>query len=132
MITDKIVKGAGSHRILMSLRERPRTSKDLKRVVGAINSVRRFDDEYMGRLLANGYVCFDGVTWLITIKGAQKCADLGDPEKPNSPVRRLSKFQTAVAEHPPVLRRDAMDFAQWPSRRGNLLFYRDGRVEKVE
>lgn len=34
-------------------------------------------------------------------------------------------------ERPPVLRPGSTDHEQHPSRRGGLLHYRDGRVEKV-
>lgn len=132
MITDKIVKGAGSHRILMALRERPRTSKELKRLVGAINSVSRFDGEYMDRLLANGYVILDGEFWDITVKGRQKCEALGDPEKVVRAGSRTKEFSAAVIERPPVLRPGSLDFQERPSRRGDYLYYRDGRVEKAK
>ena len=132
MITDKIVKGAGSHRILMALREKPRTSKELKRMVGAINSVSRFDGEYMERLLANGHVVLDGEFWAITVKGRHKCEALGDPERTNRASPRTNQFFAAAIGQPPVRRLGAFDFEQWPSRRGNLLYYRDGRIERVE
>lgn len=132
MITDKIVKGAGSHRILMALRERPRTSKDLKRLVGAINSISRFDGEYMDRLEANGYVFMDDGHWCLTVKGHQKCAALGDPEKPVRAEPRTTNFETTVIARPPLARLGSMDFMQWPSRRGNYLYYRDGRIERIE
>lgn len=132
MITDKIVKGAGSHRILMALRERPRTSKELKRLVGAINSISRFDGEYMERLEANGYVFMDDGHWVISVKGHQKCVALGDPEKPVRVQPRTKVFEAAVIERPPTPRPGSMDFMQWPSRRGKYLYYRDGRIEEIE
>lgn len=132
MITDKIIKGAGSHRILMALRERPRTSKELKRLVGAINSVSRFDGEYMDRLLANGYVILDGESWDITVKGRQKCEALGDPEYGNRAAARTNQFSAVSLDPPPVRRPDAFDFERCPSRRGDYLYYRDGRIERIE
>lgn len=132
MITDKIVKGAGSHRILMALREKPRTSKELKRLVGAINSISRFDGEYMERLEANGYVFMDDGHWVISVKGHQKCAALGDPEKPNRAQPRTTVFEALTIERPPLLRPGSMDFMELPSRRGKFLYYRDGRIERIE
>lgn len=132
MITDKVVKGAGSHRILAALSERPRTSKELKKVVGAINSLRRFDDEYMARLQSNGYVTYCVNEWSITVKGMQKCSELGELERPNRAMPKMHRFEVVMVERPPVLRHDALDFMRCPSRRGNFLYYRDGRVEKAE
>ena len=132
MITDKIVKGAGSHRILMALRERPRPSRELKRLVGAINSISRFDGEYMERLESNGYVISDDGSWVITVKGHQKCVALGDPEKPNRALPRVVVFEAAAASRPPLLRPGSLDFMAFPSRRGNYLYYRDGRIERIE
>ncbi|MDV7399524.1 hypothetical protein RZS08_49380, partial [Arthrospira platensis SPKY1] len=54
--TGSIVRNAGSHRILYALLHDERTSKELKNVVGAINSVARFDGEYMARLTKSGLV----------------------------------------------------------------------------
>lgn len=132
MITDKIVRGAGSHRILMALRDRPRTSKELKKLVGAINSISRFDGEYMDRLQASGYVFLEGGAWAITLKGRQKCEALGDPEKPVRVQPRTTAFEATVIERPPIPRPGSMDFTKCPSRRGAYLYYRDGRVEKAE
>ena len=132
MITDKIVKGAGSHRILLALMERPRTSKELKRMVGAINSVSRFDGEYMERLQSNGYVFSDLSMWCITLKGRQKCEALGPLDAGNRAQPRTKDFKALVALRPPVLRLGSMDFMKWPSRAGNRLYYRDGRVETLE
>lgn len=132
MVTDKIVKGAGSHRILMALRERPRPSKELKRLVGAINSVSRFDGEYMERLEINGYVISDDGSWVITVKGHQKCVALGDPERPDRAAHRTQTFEAILVERPPVLRPGCLDFMAFPSRRGNYLYYRDGRIERIE
>ena len=132
MVTDKIVKGAGSHRILMALRERPRDSKELKRLVGAVNSISRFDGEYMDRLESNGYVIRDDGLWVITVKGHQKCVTLGDPEKPNRAKPRTMTFESMALEKPVVRRPGSMDFLDYPSRRGNFLYYRDGRIERAE
>lgn len=132
MITDKIVKGAGSHRIMIALMDRPRSSKELKKLVGAINSVSRFDGEYMERLQSNGYVFSDLGVWHITVKGKQKCEALGPLEPPSRALPRTKEFTALVFERPPVLRPGSMDFLQWPSRSGNRLYYRDGRVEKLE
>lgn len=42
----------------------------------------------------------------------------------SSPARSMSDAD----KRPPPIRRDGLEFAQWPSRRGDRLYYRDGRV----
>lgn len=136
MITDKIIRGAGSHRILLALIERGRTSKELRRLVGAVNSTKKFEGEYMARLEANGYVFADGVSWRITVKGVQKCESLGIERPANVAGPRVPiqghAIPTSIWERPPAQRPGSMDFLNWPSRRGNRLYYRDGRVVIVE
>ena len=132
MITDKIVKGAGSHRILLALIERPRTSAELKRLVGAINSISRFDGEHMDRLVANGYVIKDINVWMITVRGKQKCESLGGDEIVNRATSRTNDFKMTAPQAPLVRRNGSMDFAKFPSRVGPNLYYRDGRIEKVK
>lgn len=136
MITDKIIRGAGSHRILIALIERSRTSKELRRLVGAVNSTKKFEGEYMARLEANGYVFLEGERWSITVKGTQKCASLGGPKPggvagPRVPVQSHT-LPASIWDRPPAARPGSMDFLNWPSRRGSRLYYRDGRIETVE
>ena len=136
MITDKIIRGAGSHRILIALIERSRTSKELRRLVGAVNSTKKFEGEYMARLEANGYVFLEGERWSITVKGAQKCEALSGPRLggvagPRVPVQSHT-LTTSIWNRPPAPRPGSLDFLEFPSRRGNRLYYRDGRIEIVE
>lgn len=46
----------------------------------------------------------------------------------SSPARSMSDAD----KRPTPVRRDGMDFAQWPSRRGDRLYYRDGRVTDMD
>ena len=132
MITDKIVRGAGSHRILLALLDRARSSRDLKRVVGAVNGVSRFRGDYMDRLVANGFVFEADAMWFITELGRQKCAQVGTERRPDVAGPRTAVFVAAKIERPPVRRPGAEDFLNWPSRRGNTLYFRDGRKVRIE
>lgn len=134
MVTDKILKGAGPHRILLALIERERTSRELKKMVGAVNGLARFDVEYMGRLETNGYVHLVGEMWFITVKGSQKCKDLGPTKMENvvQPRSYIASEHATAPAPPPAVRVGSMDFLQFPSRRGTQLFYRDGRIENLE
>lgn len=136
MITDKIIRGAGSHRILIALMERDRTGNELRRLVGAVNSTKKFEGEYMARLEANGYVFMNGIAWSITTKGRQKCDSMGEDKPANIAGPRVrievTQLPTSIWDRPPAPRPGSLDFMQCPSRRGNRLYYRDGRVETVE
>lgn len=135
VITDKVIKGAGSHRILLALEERGRTSNDLRRMVNAVNGTARFELEYLGRLEASGFVFKDGEYWLITRKGKQKCQELGPLKPKNVATSRVPVPHVdlkSVLTMPPAIRPGSLDYQKYPSRRGNLLYYRDGRVVKLE
>ena len=132
MITDKIIKGAGSHRILLALAERPRTSRELRKLVGAVNSTSRFDGEYMKRLEANGFVMEDNSFWMITKKGREKLETLKIEDVKNKAESRSYTFFKPFTPDKNFVRRDgSLELSKAPSRVGPTLYYPDGRTEKV-
>lgn len=133
-----IVRNAGSHRILYALSFGVRTSKELKIIVGAINSVKRFDGEYMDRLATSGCVRRVHGGWMLTPHGRERLDALG-PATGVPPPR--SGKQQAVQGSPYVpekhnprspTRPGSEDFLQYPSRMGAVLYYRDGRIERTD
>lgn len=137
MNTGKVVANAGSHRIMYALSTGPAHSKDLKVVAGAINSISRFDGEYMSRLVSNGFVKRRGNLWELTKRGHEKLEELGPAR--GMRLRRTYAYQ-AVLDRPTydpadderqVPRPGSLSFLDCPSRIGNTLYYRDGRVEKI-
>ena len=140
MNTGKVVANAGSHRILYALSHGACTSKELKNIVGAINSVARFDGEYMARLIANGYVNRDGEYWSLSKSGHEKLDKLGPAKglrlRGGLATQRMSGFRSGEvydpAKYPGLPRRPgAEDFLELPSRMGNKLYYRDGRIKNI-
>lgn len=135
MITEKVVKNAGSHRILHALYYRDCSSKELKNIVGAINSINKFDGEYMARLQANGYVHRYEAGWRITSKGKAKYDELGPAKgmfKPGDTGKtNIMKMETYKGQRTIPIREGAEDFLKHPSRVGNTLHYRDGHKEYV-
>lgn len=135
--TEKVVQHAGSHRILHALNMRDCTSKELKNVVGAINSISKFDGEYMARMFSNGYVIRCDAGWTLTDKGRRKFEQLGPARGMpglNATARVANSFQNKgdyKGEKALPLRPGAEDFLKLPSRIGNTLHYRDGRKETV-
>lgn len=140
MSTGKVVANAGSHRILDALASGSKDLVQLKNVVGAINSRSRFESEYMGRMIENGYVKRDDLgMWHLTHAGRKKYEELGPIPKRLKPVLvgpRVAnnglELQHTLAQKPAPVRGGAMDFAKLPSRIGNKLYYPDGRIEEVD
>lgn len=141
MNTGKVVANAGSHRILYALSLGAHTSKELKNIVGAINSVARFDGEYMARLVSNGYVARDADYWFLTKPGREKLEDLGPARglrlRGSMATQRVSSFSSNEtynpANYPPLPRRPGSeDFLDCPSRMGDKLYYRDGRIKNIK
>lgn len=138
MNTGKVVANAGSHRIMYALANGPMHSKELKVIAGAINSVSRFDGEYMARLESNGFVRRHGDLWALTKRGHEKLEELGPAR--GMRLKRQYAYQ-AVLERPDfdpekhiertVPRPGSLAFLECPSRIGNTLYYRDGRREKI-
>jgi hypothetical protein len=132
--TGKVVANAGSHRIMYALANGPMHSKELKVIAGAINSVSRFDGEYMARLESNGFVKRHGDQWALTKRGHEKLEELGPAR--GMRLKRQYAYQ-AVLERPnfdpeahiehTIKRPGSMDFLECPTRIGNTLYYRDGR-----
>lgn len=136
MITDKIIKGAGTHRILAALYERDRTSRELKNIVGAINSHSRFSGEYMARLVVNGFVLETETGWSITALGRKKYESMGSPDKGSGTTKyHVPPHLSGVWQghlYPASVRPGSMDYLKYPSLRGSHLYYADGRITKVE
>lgn len=135
MNTGKIVRNAGSHRILYALSSGVKTGKELKQAVGSINGVARFEGEYMARLVHGGYVQRARDGWVITKAGGQKLADLGSVsgipkiKMHDEPMRRPNYEPSQ--EHKTPMRPGSEEFLQCPSRMGDKLYYRDGTVKEI-
>lgn len=137
MSIGKVVRNAGSHRILHALSFGAKSSKELKNIVGAINSVSRFDGEYMMRLVSSGYVRRADAGWLLTRRGSQKLEELGPATGMRDKNTRNTNLMNQPIydpnkEHLTPLRPGALDFLKYPSRMGNRLHYRDGTVKEIK
>lgn len=137
MNTGKVLRFAGSHRILYALSAGPKSSKELKVVAGAIYSIAKFDAEYMMRLFDYGYVLRNVTQWALTSKGRAKLDELGIVpgmslvKVKHQTVYERPEYKPSNYKRPPV-RPGSEDFLTWPSRIGNRLFYRDGTVRTIE
>ena len=138
MSVGKVVRNAGSHRILHALSLGIKSSKELKNIVGAINSVARFDGEYMSRLVASGYVRQINQAWAITRRGQQKLEELGpasglrEKNTQHKSLMHQPEYQPEKHNPPMPVRPGSLDFLNYPSRMGNRLVYRDGTVKEIK
>lgn len=137
MNTGKIVRNAGSHRILYTLAFGMRSGKELKVVVGSINSIARFEGEYMARLMSGGYVRKVLQGWTITRRGHEMLEELGPisgvPRKKQAEITMMNRPNYDPAKtHTTPMRPGSQDFLKWPSRMANKLIYRDGTVKEIE
>lgn len=137
MNTGKILRNAGSHRILYALSVSPKTSKELKNICGAIYSIAKFDGEYMARLEESGYVKRSGPGWVLMPPGLEKLNELG----PASGLRLKGEKLMRVLDRPVYVppadltshrRPGSEDFLKYPTRIGNTLYYRDGTRKQLE
>lgn len=138
MSIGKVVRNAGSHRILHALSIGAKSSKELKNIVGAINSVSRFDGEYMMRMVSSGYVRQVDAGWVLTRRGQQKLEELGPAtgmrdknHHPSSPMHQPI-YEPSKHNAPMPVRPGSLDFLNYPSRMGNRLIYRDGTVKEIK
>lgn len=138
MSIGKVVRNAGSHRILYALSFGVKNSKELKLIVGAINSISRFDGEYMSRLVASGYVRSVHRGWAITKAGQAKLEELGPVAGFNPESKSLKNTKMLLPNYSPErdnkqlpIRPGSEDFLAFPSRVGEWLHYRDGRKERI-
>lgn len=137
MTTGTVVANAGTHRILEALASGPKGTYELKRIVGAVNSVSRFEGEYMARMVQNGYAYGKGMYWYITKAGRRKYAELGPVHEkamtavalPRTPLE-FTAFKS-IYDKPQPVRAGSMEFAKLPSRIGDKLYYPDGRIVDI-
>lgn len=128
MHNGKVVRNAGTHRILTALSQGNRSSKALKQIVGAINSVARFEGEYMKRLTDNGLVRRRGPVWELTQEGRKKVAEMGNAsgmrtEPVNKePIRDWRKGEYKGTPRLPR-RPGSEDFLKHPSRMADEYVY---------
>ena len=137
MTTGRVVVNAGTHRLLESLNKGPKSIRELRTLVRAVNGDGRFEREYMQRMYSNGYAYKRKDKWYITVKGVEMLRSLGPTKKTDPRVatsRTPDGFSAFVSpfDKPPVMRPGAMDFRCCPSRVNNTLIYPDGTVKRLE
>lgn len=126
-------KSSKLHQALDVLSREPLNELDLKRRINFDASVARFNEAVVIPLVSGGYAKRVELVYRITKEGEELLNSLG----------RIKSKLPASHKHVPTgsydggeLTRAAVrvsgdDHFKWPSRRGDMLYYRDGRVEAV-
>ncbi len=128
-----IRKNSGAHKALQTMRLGPRSLTEIKLAIEYKQSVERFQAEVMNILSNGGFVKRHNERFYITERGENTLIEYGAPRKIHRntihhiPGPSYDGLEILIT----VQRPGADDHMQYPSRRGNRLFYRDGRVEDV-
>jgi len=121
------------HQAMESLDRVPRSPEQLRTNLANI-SIARFNEQVTEPLFRDGLARYeDGVMWL-TALGREKIAALGMTKSKLPASHKLelprTPYDGAELRTRPV-RIDADQHESYPSRAGNQLRYRDGRVESL-
>ena len=128
-----VPKNSTAHEALRLIRISPKTGQELKKVLAYKGSFERFTAEVLN-IMTNAHCANRHDSYFhITPHGEHVLMELGLVYKKKRNI--LNKITTQVYNSqefaPWVSRPGADDHKKFPSRRGNRLYYRDGRVEDV-
>ena len=133
MNPSKFVKNSKIHQALNVLAFVPMNESELKKKIDFTLSMPRFNEHIIMPLTNGGYVHREQSHYKITEAGKDLLLYLGiiKIKLPNSakfvPVGTYDGMDTLK----PSVRTSGDDHFRCPSRRGDTLFYRDGRVEAI-
>lgn len=126
-------KNSMAHKALQTMRLGPKSLTEIKLEIGFSQSLQKFHSEVMNVLSNGGFIKRRDERFYITERGDTTLIDYGAPRKAHRgvihhiPGPNYDGLELTIS----VQRQGADDHMQYPSRRGNKLFYRDGRVQDV-
>ena len=128
---NRYTKNSKLHHALDVLSMSPLIELDLKRKINYTSSVPRFNQHVIIPLLTQKFIHREGPLYKITSAGDDMLRSLG---RIKIKLPASSKFVPTGSYDGKELTKGAVrasgdDHFKWPSRRGDMLFYRDGRVE---
>jgi hypothetical protein len=129
----KYTRGSKIHRALAHLGILPREPNDLVKLINFGESATRLQNQILSPLKDDGFARWEGDKFVITELGKEKLLELGQiknrlpgiDSKPKHIPLNLRDYLS------PIFRVGADDHEQYPSRVGDSLFYRDGRVVQL-
>ena len=133
MNPSKFIKNSKIHQALNVLAFMSMGESELKKKIDFTSSFPRFNDQIIMPLTNGGYIVRDQTVYKITEAGKELLEYLGiiKIKLPASfkfvPTGSYDGSDTTR----PSVRISGEDHFKHPSRRGDMLFYRDGRVEAI-
>jgi len=126
-------RGSLIHRSIELLERQPRAPEDLRRMLLNI-SIARFNEYVTTPLIADGFAKHEGGVLYLTAFGREKYSELG-MVKSKLPASHKADVMGTTYDGAELklnaVRVGADNHASFPSRTGNQLRYRDGRVEEL-
>lgn len=128
-----IVKNTNAHKALHTMRLGAKSLTEIKNLIKYQGSINKFQADVMNILTNGGFVKRRDERFYITERGDNALIEHGAPRK----INRENIHYISCAPYDgieikiSVQRHGADDHMNYPSRRGNKLYYRDGRIEDV-
>jgi hypothetical protein len=131
LMKSKYTLGSKIHQALCRLEIVGMDANSLRKAIDFRESTSIFDRVIIQPLVNDQMVTRTDINFFITPQGVARLDSMGRFIK--SRLTRVEKavWTTYVHKETFSVRPHADDHFQWASRRGNQLFYRDGRVENV-
>lgn len=129
----KFTKNSKIHQALDALYRLPMTPTELKKTINFTDSTSKFDASIVVPLINERFAVRKDLKYFITPLGQDKLMDLGQIKQriPNASKIAGSGHYDGAELRKNVERPGADDHLEYPSRRGDNLYYRDGRVGHV-
>ena len=133
MNTSKFRKNSQIHQALNVIAFLPTNETDLRKKINFTSSKQRFIDNIITPLISAGYAYHDESVYKITELGKDLLDYLGSIKTKLASTTKVVSCDIYDGKDTtkPCVRISGEDHFKYPSRRGNMLFYRDGRVETV-
>lgn len=127
----KYTRGSKIHRALSHINILPRGVIELVKLIDFGESSARFQNQILSPLVTDGFAKWANDKLEITDAGKEKLEQMGlvKIRLPNSEAKKPKHIPLNLRDYlSPIIRPGADDHEQYPSRVGNSLRYRDGRV----
>ena len=128
-----IRKNSNQHKALQTMRIGPKNLTEMRKLIEYTKSIEKFQEEVVNFLSNGGFIKRHNERFYITERGDNILIEYGAPHKVAKgtihyiPGPNYDGLELSIS----VQRPGADDHMKYPSRRGNRLYYRDGRVEDV-
>lgn len=129
----KFTKNSKIHQALDALYRLPMGPSELKKAINFMDSTTKFDASIIVPLINERFAVRKDLKYFITALGQDKLMELGQIKQriPNASKIAGSGHYDGAELRKSVERPGADDHLKYPSKRGNNLYFRDGRVDHV-